>query len=218
MKNEKFNRKIIEPQLYLKFQSEIAMNYIKTWKEVMLRPSDFFRRMQTAEGYTDPLIFALISIILNVFFFTLFRDGMLRFGFQPSILTSSTMQDSGSNFIIFSNIIEPFIICIQCAFIMAQAFNLASKALGGTGNYNSTVNFMLYTNAPAVLAWIPILNFIAGIYYVYLNIVGGMIVHNVSMRKSIAILLLSVILFILLLALLVIFILCIYSAYEKYAY
>lgn len=104
------------------------MNYIKTWKEVMLRPSDFFRMMNTAEGYTDPLIFALISIILNVLFFTLFRDGMLRFGVHPSILTSGIMQDSGFNFTIFSNIIEPFAICIQCAFIMAQAFNLVSKA------------------------------------------------------------------------------------------
>lgn len=192
------------------------MNYIKTWKEVMLRPSDFFRKMQTAEEYTDPLIFASISIILNVLFFTFFRDGMLRFGVHPSILTSGIIQDSGSNFIIFSNIIEPFAICIQCAYIMAQALNLVSKALGGTGNYDGTVSFMLYTNAPAVLAWIPIFNLVAGIYFIYLNIVGGMIVHNVSMGKSIAILLLSVILFVLLLALLVIFILLVFWAYDLY--
>jgi hypothetical protein len=104
---------------------------------------------------------------------------------------------------------KPFAIGIQCSFITAQAFNLVFKALGGTGSYEGTIRFMLYTNAPAVLTWIPILNLVAGIYFIYLNIVGGVIVHNVSMTKSIVILLLSFVLLVLFLALLVIFILLI---------
>jgi hypothetical protein len=37
------------------------MDYIETWKEVILRPSDFYRRMPTTGGYADPLTFAAIS-------------------------------------------------------------------------------------------------------------------------------------------------------------
>lgn len=40
------------------------MDYINTWKEVMLRPSDFYRSMPKTGGYADPLIFAAISFII----------------------------------------------------------------------------------------------------------------------------------------------------------
>jgi len=48
------------------------------------------------------------------------------------------------------------------------------------------------------LSWIPLLGLIASIYGLYLYIVGGMTVHNVSMGKSaIAVLLPTVLVFIL---------------------
>jgi hypothetical protein len=40
------------------------MGYIETWKEVMQRPSDFFREMPKTGGYADPLTFAAISFII----------------------------------------------------------------------------------------------------------------------------------------------------------
>ena len=40
------------------------MDYIGTWKEVMQRPSDFYRRMPETGGYADPLTFAAISLII----------------------------------------------------------------------------------------------------------------------------------------------------------
>jgi hypothetical protein len=58
---------------------------------------------------------------------------------------------------------------------------------------------MCYSSAPGVLTWIPVLGLIAGIYAIYIYIVGGMLVHNVSMRKSTVIILLpSIIIFALL--------------------
>jgi hypothetical protein len=76
------------------------------------------------------------------------------------------------------------IIFIIGIFIVAFVFNLLYKAFGGTGNYEGTVRFISYANAPIVLTWIPIIGSIFGIYGLYLYIVGGMIVQNVSMKKS----------------------------------
>jgi hypothetical protein len=178
------------------------MDYIKTWKEVMLRPSDFFKRMPTTGGYIDPLIFALISTVINVLLFTLFRYGMFTLGVRSSLLTLGIEQGLKFNFSVFSDVIEPFFISIVGTFIMALIFNLVSKAFGGTGSYEGTVRFMFYSSAPALLTWIPILDLVAGIYAIYLNIVGGMIVYNISMGKSIVIILLSFVLFVLLFVLL----------------
>ena len=88
------------------------MDYIKTWKEVMLRPSDFFRRMPTTGGYVDPLIFASISYIIHLLLFTLVRYGMFRFGFHSSILTLGVVQGSMFNFSIVMDIIKPYFISI----------------------------------------------------------------------------------------------------------
>lgn len=61
------------------------MDYIKTWKEVILRPADFYSRMPTTGGYADPLTFAAISLIiyglLNAFIGLL----MLKFGYRDKI-------------------------------------------------------------------------------------------------------------------------------------
>ena len=172
------------------------MNYIKTWKEVMLRPSDFFRRMPTTGGYNDPIIFALISIVLSVLFFVLFRHGMFIFGVQSSILKLGIMHGPIFNFLTYSNIIKPFAIGIQCSFIMAQAFNLVSKALGGTGSYEGTIRFLSYATAVQILSWIPLIGLIVWIYGLYLNIVGGSFVHKVSMGKSAIAILLPVVILI----------------------
>ncbi len=40
------------------------MSYIETWKEVMQRPSEFYRGMPKTGGYADPLTFAAISFII----------------------------------------------------------------------------------------------------------------------------------------------------------
>ena len=98
----------------------------------------------------------------------------------------------------FSIVIIPFILGIVSLFIVALIINLIYKALGGTGSYEGTMRFISYAYAPKVLSFIPILGLITGIYELYLLIVGGMIVHNVSMKKSaIAVLLPTILVFLL---------------------
>lgn len=151
------------------------MDFIKTWKEVILRPSDFYSRMPTTGGYTDPLTFAIIILIINSLLVTLVR---------PSILKLVGMHDPKLNFSIISIHIIMIIFGIVGIFLTALIFSLFFKVLGGTGRYEGTVRFISYASAPTVLSWIPVVGLIIVIYYYYLCIVGGKIVHNVSMKKS----------------------------------
>ena len=168
------------------------MDYIETWKEVILRPADFYRKMPTTGGYAEPLTFAAISYIIYGLLFALFDRGMME----------NMYGGMGVNGIGFSTIITIAIsipiMGIIFLFIGAAILNLIYKLLGGTGTYEGTVRFMSYATAVQVLSWIPILGFIVGLYRIYLYIVGGMSVHNVSMgRSAIAVLLPTVILFLL---------------------
>jgi hypothetical protein len=174
------------------------MDYIKTWKAVILRPSDFYRRMSTTGGYADPLTFVAISLITNVLLRALVSSIMLKLGVRSRMLTFGGMYDSRLNFSIFSNVIIPFIIGIVSLFIMALILNFLYKALGGTGSYEGTMRLISYAYAPKVFSLIPILGLITGIYELYLLIIGGMVVHNVSMKKSAVAVLLPMILIFLL--------------------
>ena len=160
------------------------MDYIDTWKEVIQRPSDFYRKMPTTGGYTDPLTFAAISYIIYGLLTGLFSRGMMRgmygyggiteFGFSTAIMTA---------------IIAP-IVGIISIFIGAAILYVIYKVLGGSGSYEGTVRFVSYATAVMVVSWIPLIGWFFGLYEIYLYIVGGMIVHDVSMVKSMIALLL----------------------------
>ncbi len=53
------------------------MDYIETWKEVIQRPSNFYRKMPTAGGYAEPLTFAAISYFIYGLLTALFNRGMM---------------------------------------------------------------------------------------------------------------------------------------------
>ena len=117
------------------------MNYIETCKEVILRPSDFYRRMPTTGGYSEPVIFAVISLIISLLLNAIVSYGMFTFGIHSSILTFGSIPFSTFDFSIFSYVIELFFITIAGIFIGSLIFNLLYKTLGGTGSYEGTVRF-----------------------------------------------------------------------------
>ncbi|RXA19796.1 hypothetical protein EQO05_08120 [Methanosarcina sp. MSH10X1] len=179
------------------------MGYIETWKEVMRRPSDFYRRMPETGGYADPITFAAISFIIYALLTALlalllgrqmYMDGM--YGGMYDDMYGDT-RGLGFYAILMSVIITP-IAGIISLFIEAAILYVIYKVLGGSGSYEGTVRFISYATAVLVLSWIPIIGWIAGIYGVYLYIVGGMHVHDVSMLKSAVAIFLPVLLVILL--------------------
>jgi hypothetical protein len=176
------------------------MSYIETWKEVMQRPSEFYRGMPETGGYADPLTFAAISFIiyalLTAFLTAIFGHGMME-GMYGGMYGGA--KELGFFAILMTLIITP-IVGIISLFIEAAILYVIYKLLGGTGSYEGTVRFISYATAVLLLSWIPVINWVIGIYGIYLYIVGGMYVHNVSMTRSAIAVLLPTLLVILLMA------------------
>jgi hypothetical protein len=140
----------------------------------MLKPAEFYMKMPAAGGYAEPLTFAAINYIISWFLFVSFSllkiDG-LKFNFSDLGVISVIM---GVGLLLI------FVYLI----ILALIANLLYRALGGTGAYEGTVRFLLYASAALVFSSFPYISAVATIYEMYLLIVGGMIVHNVSLKKS----------------------------------
>ena len=174
------------------------MDYIETWKEVIQRPTNFYRKMPTTGGYAEPLTFAAISSVIYGLLVALFNrrmmEGMYGYGMGGGGFGFST--------VLVAVIMAP-IAGIISILIGSAIFYIIYKILGGSGTYEGTVRFVSYANAVMVVYWIPIIGWIFGLYELYLYIVGGMFVHNVSMGKSAIAVLLPVVLIFLLVVIMV---------------
>lgn len=180
------------------------MGYINTWKEVILRPSDFYRNMPKAGGYADPLTFAAISFIIYGLLSALVAGIFGRTMYMGDMYGGMYGDTGGfSFFAILTTVIMLPIVGIISLFIEAAILYIIYKILGGEGSYESTVRFISYATAVLVISWIPIVGWIAGIYGIYLYIVGGMYAHDVSMGKSAVAVLLPTILLLILLVLVI---------------
>lgn len=152
------------------------MSYIKTWKEVILKPAEFFMKMPTTGGYSDPLIFAATSYIIS---------WLLSIFVSFSMLTMGDSEPIFSDLDTISVILGVGLLLVFVSFIILSIIaNLLYGALGGTGSYEGTVRLASYASAALVFLTVPHVVSVAVIYEMYLLIIGGMIVHNVSMRKS----------------------------------
>jgi hypothetical protein len=148
-----------------------SLDYIGTWKEVMKSPSRFYREMPRTGGYTDPIIFAAVNVAVYSLFYLLFNPGAYDFkGF------SSPM--------IFAVALLIPVIGVIALFLDATLLHIIQKTLGGKGTYEGTVRFVLYSSAASSLLWIPLAGGIFGVYQLYLYVVGGRFVHEVSLERS----------------------------------
>jgi hypothetical protein len=154
----------------------IIMDYIETWKDIVQRPSNFYKNVSTVGGFADPLTFAVISYFIYGLLTAFSTRGMSMGGI------SGAREFNLSMMLIF--VISMPILGIVFLFIGGAILYMVYKLLGGTGSYEGTVIFMSYATAVTVVSWIPFIGWIIGTYGIYLNIIGGTFIHNISMGKS----------------------------------
>ncbi|MDY9925569.1 YIP1 family protein [Methanosarcina sp.] len=176
------------------------MDYIETWKEVIQKPSDFYRKMPTTGGYAEPLTFAAISYFIYGLLTALFNRGMMGGMYGYGMMGTGGYGLSTS---LMVAIMMP-IMGIISIIIGAAILYIIYKVLGGKGSYEGTVRFVSYATAVLLLSWVPFIGWIFGFYGIYLYILGGMIVHDVSMVKSAIAVLLPTFLVILLVIIMVV--------------
>ncbi|KKG15767.1 hypothetical protein EO98_03210 [Methanosarcina sp. 2.H.T.1A.6] len=156
-------------------------DYIGTWKEVMKSPSHFYREMPKTGGYTDPIIFAVINIAIYSFFYLLFNPG------------AYDVEGFGSMMVFAVALMVP-IGGVIALLLDATLLHIIQKTLGGKGTYEGTARFVLYASAASSFLWIPLAGGIFGVYQLYLYVVGGRFVHDVSLERSALALFLSILL------------------------
>ena len=143
-------------------------NYVDTLKKVLTDPEGFYSEMPTEGGYQEPLTFAAINFAIL---------GLLS-GIVAVILSGAGV---GS---IVSTLVGAVIGGIVGLFIGGIILLIFFKILGGTGSYEGTVRILSYSSVAQVFAWIPVIGWIISLYGIWLNIVGGKHVHNLTTAKS----------------------------------
>lgn len=142
--------------------SEFIDEFIGTWKKVITTPGDFFREMPTSGGYGEPLKFAVVNYIIAGIGLTLISLGRA-----------------------FFMIVAMPIFGIIGLFISGLILYICFKIVGGSGSYEGTVRMLSYVSAVNAVAWIPIIGWIVALYAIYLKIVGGTFVHNITTLRSV---------------------------------
>ena len=142
-------------------------NYVDTLKKVLTDPEGFYSEMPTEGGYQEPLTFAAINFAIV--------------GLLSGIVAIISGAGAGS---IVSTLVSAVIGGIVGLFIFGIILYIFFRIFGGSGGYEGTVRILSYSSAAQVFAWIPVIGWIIGLYGIWLNIVGGKHVHNLTTVKS----------------------------------
>jgi hypothetical protein len=183
---------------------------------VLLEPSYFFSKMIRTESFSDAIKFSafnfaisgllsglllfaiaglrptsfLTSILLGFHLFigptavaTFFLVPLVAFLLFATGLSGVITGLSGVAAIFFISIVMGIL-----APIVGGALAYAGvRAFGGKGTYEGTVRVFGYSSVTSLLSWIPIINFFASLYSIYLGIIGMYYVDEVEKKKDLVI-------------------------------
>lgn len=150
----------------------------RSWMEVMLRPVEFFRALNSASPFSKPLIFFLVFSVLGATLSMLSRmaGGMEGYDFL-----------GGPVYIWFSFFASPFIA------LLGLAMNVGLTHLGvllfipTRKNIGVTGRMYCYVAAPTVMALVPFLGWLISIVWaLVLSVIGIQQVHETTTGRALA--------------------------------
>ena len=159
----------------------MIQTFVNRFSDVIVKPKFFFDNMELDGGYKDPLVFSYIVFfcvtILGVILYLLGMPQMIVIADIKKELTADQLSR-----IFFLRTIawgaEKFLTALIC--------HIGFKSVGGTGNYESNYRIVTYTTPAYVFNLIPRIGiFIYCFYFFYLVIIGGKVVHKLSIKKAI---------------------------------
>ena len=154
-------------------------SWIGCWKEVILRPKEFFDVMPTDGGYRNPLFFALVCWVIG--------------GILSAVVRTAPA----------SIVLVPIGAVIGLLIWSIILYLSATLIVKGNGSFEGTFRVGSYASALSVLTWIPIIGPLIGLYGIYLLVVGIERVHKLTTREAIIAVILPIIILTLLFGLIV---------------
>ncbi|KKH48805.1 hypothetical protein EO95_03150 [Methanosarcina sp. 1.H.T.1A.1] len=146
------------------------MNYFTVFTDVLLKPSEFFKKMPREDNLLHSLIFSVMFLLLTV----------LTGHFFNSIYLNKYFEVPGP--VLITEFLQIFLFYI----FVSIGFILSFKLLGGKENYRDTFKIIAYSYAALPFQFIPffLMGPIASIYWVHICTRGGQFVHNIGYWKS----------------------------------
>jgi hypothetical protein len=158
------------------FNAEDFMgSFIRVTKTVLVTPSDFFQKMPTAAGYFPPLIFLTVCLGVS--------------GILAALI-------AGAEILLFFKVLIAGVIF---SFIGAGILHLiARQFFEGKGGYEGVYRVVAYAGVVNLLTWIPVVGLFAGLYGLYLEIVGLEKVHQITPGQAVVTVLIALAVYIIL--------------------
>jgi len=153
---------------------DFIKSFLGVVKTVLVKPSEFYQNMPTTGGYAPPLIF--LAVCLGV-------SGII------SALIWWNIQ-SFFYYVIFG-LVFSFLGAAILHFIAQQFF-------AGKAAYEGIYRVVAYAGVVNLVTWIPVVGLIAGLYGLYLQIVGVEKVHQITAGQAVVTVLIALAVYIIL--------------------
>jgi hypothetical protein len=154
-------------------------SFLRTVRDLVINPVTFFRGMTRQGDFTNPLIFALVCVLVWTMLAALV-------GLSFSLIGG--MQGAGAAFgrFVLSLIFYP-LLSVAGLFIGAGIYHLLVTLVVGQERlgFEATFRVCAYTSVALLIAWIPILGWlVAPIWSVVLAILGIREAHQTTISKA----------------------------------
>lgn len=161
-------------------------NWAESFRSVLSGPTEHFRTETRMDGFSYPLKFAVISLVIAGFF------NAVKTGFIGSTLYRNLLPLGSSVALAGAALVISPIVGLAGLLVWSGVVHLFSSAFGGSGSYSDTLAVFEYASAinpiSALVTVVPMVGGIAGlllsIYAVYIQIVGIMEAHDLDSWRA----------------------------------
>jgi hypothetical protein len=161
---------------------------LKTLKEVLFAPSDFFRKMPVTGGLTDPLLYALIIGMAGLAFFyfweTLFHDSMQHFMTRElrDMSERGMFSDRGP----LATAMTPFLLILWLFVASGLLHVFLLLVRGAKAGFEATFRVVGYSLSPFVFLIIPVCGMpVTALWSITLAVIGLKEAHETSGGKAV---------------------------------
>ncbi len=165
----------------------------KAWKQIIVEPAQFYKKLPSTVKYKEPSIFFLkISALLLAIWYViilLFATVIVSFLHLLNVPILDKLASFGIGFILLILIASyPLLLFFNWGmlFVGTAITHLFVLLFGGKKKYVETYKVTAYASAPLIFSFIPLAGYIATIYTVVLQIIGIRVRHSLTLGKSIA--------------------------------
>lgn len=164
-----------------------VQSFIATVQAVVLRPAEFFRGILRRGDFLNPLIFALICVLVSAVL-----GGIIGFLFSIGVADQGVI---GAFFGFIFSIIRSLIGVAIVLFIGAGIWHLLVVLFVKPTNsgYEATFRVAAYSAVVYLVSWIPVIGWILSLYGIYLGIVGIREVHGTTTGKAALVVLIPIV-------------------------